>query len=90
VIEVTQHDGSRLRLRKLADSYDAGDRLAAMSHIHTHQARGEIVTGLLYVDPDADDLHEHLATVATPLNRLQESDLCPGAAALDQLNAELR
>ena len=38
VIEVTQHDGSRLRLRKLHDGYDAGDRLAAISHIHNHQA----------------------------------------------------
>ena len=51
VIEITQHDGSRLRLRKLADGYDPGDRLAAMSHITAHQARGEVVTGLLFVDP---------------------------------------
>jgi 2-oxoglutarate/2-oxoacid ferredoxin oxidoreductase subunit beta len=89
VIEITQHDGSLLRLRKLHDGYDPGDRLAAMSHIHSHHDRGEIVTGLLYVDPEGDDLHEHLNTVATPLNRLVESDLCPGAAALAALNAEL-
>ena len=50
VIEVTQHDGSVLRLRKLAEGYDPGDRLAAMNHIAAHEARGEIVTGLLYVD----------------------------------------
>jgi 2-oxoglutarate ferredoxin oxidoreductase subunit beta len=89
VIEVTQHDGSLLRLRKLHDGYDPGDRLAALSHIHTHHDRGEIVTGLLFVDPAGDDLHEHLNTVVTPLNRLVESDLCPGAAALAALNAEL-
>src|SRR5690242_10547008 len=58
VIEVTQHDGSRLRLRKLAAGYDAGDRLAAMNHIATHQSRGEILTGLLYVNASAQDLHE--------------------------------
>jgi 2-oxoglutarate ferredoxin oxidoreductase subunit beta len=89
VIEITQHDGSRLRLRKLADGYDPGDRLAAISHITSHQARGEVVTGLLFVDPSADDLHDHLSTVGTPLNRLSEADLCPGAGALEALNAEL-
>jgi 2-oxoglutarate ferredoxin oxidoreductase subunit beta len=89
VIEITQHDGSRLRLRKLADGYDPGDRLAAISHITSHQARGEVVTGLLYVDPSADDLHDHLNTVTAPLNRLDEAALCPGAAVLEAINAEL-
>jgi 2-oxoglutarate ferredoxin oxidoreductase subunit beta len=89
VTEITQHDGTQLRLRKLHDGYDPGDRLAAISHIHGHQDRGEIVTGLLFVDPEADDLHLHLNTVATPLNRLGEAELCPGAAALAALNSEL-
>ncbi|MGE5337519.1 MAG: 2-oxoacid:ferredoxin oxidoreductase subunit beta [Gemmatimonadota bacterium] len=89
VIEITQHDGSVLRLRKLTDAYDPGDSLSAISHIHRHHARGEIVTGLLYVDTAAYDLHDHLNTVAIPLNRLGEADLCPGAAALEALNAEL-
>jgi 2-oxoglutarate/2-oxoacid ferredoxin oxidoreductase subunit beta len=89
VIEVTQHDGSLLRLRKLHDGYDPGDRLAAMNHIAQHSARGEIVTGLLYVDPSAEDLHQHLNTVAMPLNRLGEAELCPGGEVLKAINAEL-
>ena len=89
VIEVTQHDGSMLRLRKLAEGYDPGDRLAAMAHIAAHDARGEILTGLLYVDAGAADLHEHLKTVSAPLNSLGERELCPGAAALAVINAEL-
>jgi len=89
VIEVTQHDGSVLRLRKLAQGYDAGDRLAAMAHIANHESRGEILTGLLYVQPDADDLHANLNTVDVPLNRLGTRDLCPGSAALASINAEL-
>ncbi|MDE2627230.1 MAG: 2-oxoacid:ferredoxin oxidoreductase subunit beta [Burkholderiales bacterium] len=89
VIEVTQHDGNVLRLRKLAAGYDAGDRLAAMSHIATHESRGEILTGLLYVNGDAQDLHQHLNTVDVPLNRLGDAQLCPGAAALAAINAEL-
>ena len=89
VIEVTQHDGSVLRLRKLAEGYDPGDRLAAMSHIAQHEARGEILTGLLYVNAAADDLHGHLKTVDRALNRLGHKELCPGAAALAAINAEL-
>jgi 2-oxoglutarate ferredoxin oxidoreductase subunit beta len=89
VIEVTQHDGSVLRLRKLAEGYDAGDRLAAMNHIATFESRGEILTGLLYVNGDADDLHAHLNTIDAPLNRLNDAQLCPGAAALVAINAEL-
>jgi 2-oxoglutarate ferredoxin oxidoreductase subunit beta len=89
VIEVTQHDGSVLRLRKLAEGYDPGDRLAAMSHIAAHEARGEILTGLLYVRAGAEDLHGHLNTVAVPLNRLGERELCPGSTALAAINAEL-
>jgi 2-oxoglutarate ferredoxin oxidoreductase subunit beta len=60
-----------------------------MNHIAQHEARGEILTGLLYVDPDAEDLHGHLKTVAVPLNRLGEAELCPGAGVLAALNAEL-
>ena len=89
VIEITQHDGNVLRLRKLAAGYDAGDRLAAMSHIATHESRGEILTGLLYVNGDAQDLHEHLHTVDAPLNSLNAPELCPGAATLAGINAEL-
>jgi 2-oxoglutarate ferredoxin oxidoreductase subunit beta len=48
------------------------------------------VTGLLYVDPDATDLHDRLGTTPKPLNQLGTSDLTPGAAALDKINAALR
>jgi 2-oxoglutarate ferredoxin oxidoreductase subunit beta len=78
-----------LRLRKLDAGYDPRDRLAAMTHIAAHEARGEILTGLLYVDAAAQDLHAHLKTVETPLNRLADRELCPGAAALESINAEL-
>lgn len=90
VLDVEQHDGTVLRLRKLDAGHDPTDRIAAMNYVHAHQAKGEVVTGLLYVDADAHDLHEHLATVATPLNALGEDALCPGAATLDRINASLR
>jgi 2-oxoglutarate ferredoxin oxidoreductase subunit beta len=90
VQEVTQHDGSVLRLRKLAGDYDVNDRLAAMRFLAEHHADGEIVTGLLYVDPDPQDMHDHIKTVPTPLQALGDADLVPGAAALARLNAGLR
>jgi len=87
---VEQHDGSRLALKKIAADYDANDRLGAMTFLQKHAALGQIVTGLLYVDPDPEDLHSHLATVAAPLNTLSEKELCPGSAALEKINASLR
>jgi 2-oxoglutarate ferredoxin oxidoreductase subunit beta len=89
MVEVMQHDGHALRLRKLQDSYDPTDRVAAMNHVQTHQARGEIVTGLLYVDADTTDLHEALQTSSTPLNKLGRDELCPGGEALARINAGL-
>jgi 2-oxoglutarate/2-oxoacid ferredoxin oxidoreductase subunit beta len=87
---VTQHDGSVLHLRKLAPAYDPHDRIAAMNYLQARAAAGEIVTGLLYVDLEPEDLHVHLNTVAQPLNALDERDLCPGGATLERINAGLR
>jgi len=89
-IAVEQHDGSVLQLRKIDPAYDPTDRIAAMNYVQEHQARGEVVTGLLYVDPRAHDLHEHLETVEAPFNTLAERELCPGNAVLDRINASLR
>src|SRR6202023_2380432 len=69
---VEQHDGTTVTLRKLDSDYDVHDRLAAMSFLQHHAAKGQIVTGLLYVAPEAQDLHGHLATVDAPLNSLSE------------------
>jgi 2-oxoglutarate ferredoxin oxidoreductase subunit beta len=87
---VEQHDGSRLVLRKLGADYDVSDRLAAMSFLQTHAAKGQIVTGLIYLDREPEDLHASLNTVAVPLNELGDKELCPGSAALEKINASLR
>jgi 2-oxoglutarate ferredoxin oxidoreductase subunit beta len=87
---VEQHDGTTLALRKIDSEYDVHDRVAAMSFLQDHAAKGQIVTGLLYVAPESEDLHGHLNTVDAPLNTLGERELCPGSAALDKINASLR
>ena len=56
---MTQHDGSMLRLRKLAADYDPHDRVSALTYLQSARAAGEIVTGLLYVDPEP--------TICTPI-----------------------
>ena len=66
------------------------DKIGAVTYLQQRQAAGEIVTGVLYVRPDADDLHRLLNTVDVPLNQLGEKELVPGAAALEKFNASLR
>ena len=87
---VTQHDGSVLRLRKIAAHYDPSDRIQAMNYLQERAAAGEIVTGLLYVDPQGEDLHDYLNTVDKPLNELGTAELVPSNAALTKLNDTLR
>jgi 2-oxoglutarate ferredoxin oxidoreductase subunit beta len=87
---VTQHDGSVLRLRKVAVDYNLHNRIAAMNYVQERQAAGEIVTGVLYLEPESQDLHDYLNTVEKPFNELDESELIPGAAALERFNDSLR
>ncbi|HEV2548290.1 MAG TPA: 2-oxoacid:ferredoxin oxidoreductase subunit beta [Stellaceae bacterium] len=87
---VTQHDGSTLRLRKVAPDYDVHNCIAAMNYLQERQAAGEVVTGLLYLEPESQDLHDYLNTVETPFNELGEAELVPGAEALQRFNQSLR
>ena len=87
---VTQHDGEILALHKLGDHYDPSDRVGAITYLQQRQALGEVVTGLLYIDPGAEDLHASLDTVEAPLNGLGDRELTPGASVLEALNASLR
>lgn len=89
-IEVPQHDGTIVKLRKTNPDYDPTDRINAATQIQAHAARGEVLTGLLYVNPDAEDLHAHLNTFPTAFNTLAEKDLCPGSGMLEKINAGLR
>lgn len=89
-IEVAQHDGSVLRLHKLDPAYNPCDRIAASNYVQQHHAMGEVVTGLLYVDPEPSDLHAHLGTVEKPLNALGVAELSPGAEVLVRICGGLR
>jgi 2-oxoglutarate ferredoxin oxidoreductase subunit beta len=88
--KVRLHDGSWVKLRKVAEDYDATDRDRAYAYIRERQRRGEVVTGLLYVDTDGAEMHEQLGTVEQPLINVPFSKLCPGSAELAKLQERFR
>lgn len=85
--DVTLHDGAAIRLRKLAAEYDPTNAESALPLLERFRDKGEVATGLLYLDATEVDLHDLMNTVETPLNELTHEDLCPGSAALDRINA---
>jgi 2-oxoglutarate ferredoxin oxidoreductase subunit beta len=88
--DIQLHDGSWLRFNKLDQHWDPFDRLSAVNAMHQARQRNEILTGLLYMTQNQKDLHQMLHTPSVPLNTLLEKELCPGSAALKDINAALR
>lgn len=85
--EVTLHDGSTIVLRKLDKEYDPTDRMQATMILEEARRKNELITGLIYINPDEPSFYEGFDLVDEPLNRLTESRLRPRKEALDQLNA---
>jgi 2-oxoglutarate/2-oxoacid ferredoxin oxidoreductase subunit beta len=88
VQSVTMHDGSRVLLRKVGADYDPGDRTAAFNYLSRHQAEGEIVTGLLFIDETKPDMHEVQSLPAGPLGLYEK--LNPGQKVLDSIQSRFR
>jgi 2-oxoglutarate ferredoxin oxidoreductase subunit beta len=85
---VSMHDGSIVRFRKVHEGYDPTDRDGAYAYVRKMQDAGEVVTGLLYVEPDSADMHTEAGTVDGPLTALPFESLCPGSDALEELQRE--
>ena len=90
VKDLLMHDGSTIHLHKLAKDWDPTDRFSAINAMQRAKKSGEILTGLLYIDEDSNDLHEMLNTSDVALNALGKDVLCPGNEVLEKLNASLR
>jgi 2-oxoglutarate ferredoxin oxidoreductase subunit beta len=88
--DIFMHDGSLMRLKATDDSYDPCSRSSALTAIEQHREKGEVLTGLLYLESGASHLHENLNTVDTPLNELDYKELCPGSDVLEELNKSFR
>jgi 2-oxoglutarate ferredoxin oxidoreductase subunit beta len=85
---VTMHDGSVVRFTAVPKDYDPTNRQRVLNYLQEN--RDAIATGLLYVDESVAEMHEMNRTPATPLSRLPQETLCPGAAALHELQEEFR
>jgi len=84
------HDGSVLNLAKTNPEHDPSSRGAAINALQTSREAGEILTGLIYIDPDEPDFHKIMQLPDAPLNSLTQEDICPGSAVLEDINASLR
>src|ERR1039458_6737677 len=89
-IEVTMHDGSRLHLRKLEEDYDPTDKIRAITRLTEAHDKGEVLTGVFYVNPEAPNFMDMLNVVDQPLATLPDSMTRPGKEALDAVMEELR
>jgi len=89
-VNVTMHDGSRLRLRKLEEDYDPTDRIQAITRLTEAHDKGEVLTGLFYVNTKAPDFLDLLNMVDQPLATLPESLTRPGREVLEAAMEELR
>jgi len=87
---VTLHDGSVIHLHKASADYRTDDRTAAMISTQKAKDEGRLLTGLLYLDPNTQDLNQNLRLAARPLNTLGKDELCPGSRVLDSINEGLR
>jgi 2-oxoglutarate ferredoxin oxidoreductase subunit beta len=88
--KVKMHDGSQIQLQKLANDWDPMDRRSAMNALQNAHEKGEILTGLLYVNEEGRELHDLIDTSSKPLNKMQRSELCPGNDKLKEINAGYR
>src|SRR5438128_8009641 len=89
-VEVTMHDGSRLRLRKLEEDYDPTDKVQSVKRLMEAHEKGEILTGVFYVNTQTPSFIEMLNMTEQPLTTLPESAVRPGREVLEQVMEELR
>ena len=89
-VDVTLHDGSKLRLRKLEEDYDPRDRIVSVRRLMESHAQGEVLTGVLYVNTGADSFIDKLHITDRPLTTLPEETVRPPRVVLDEVMESLR
>jgi 2-oxoglutarate ferredoxin oxidoreductase subunit beta len=78
VTTIAMHDGSLVRFSALPEGYDHGYRAKVFQYLQEQQAKGQIPTGLLYLDESVPGMHEMNNTNDTPLVQVPFETLCPG------------
>jgi 2-oxoglutarate/2-oxoacid ferredoxin oxidoreductase subunit beta len=82
---VTMHDGSQLRLRKLHEDYNPTDRIGSVKALLEAQERGEVLTGIFYIDTKRVSFTELLNLVPEPLATLPEDRVRPPRRVLEEV-----
>ena len=90
VMPVHLHDGSKIMLRKTDKKYDATSRASAFSFLRDSVNAGEIITGLLYIDKESEDMHDLSGSVDRPLAKIPYEELNPGADTLARVMSRYR
>jgi 2-oxoglutarate ferredoxin oxidoreductase subunit beta len=88
--DVEMHDGSHLRLRKLHESYNPADRMSAVQALMEANQKGEVLTGMFYIDTKKPDFTAMLNMVPEPLATLPQEQVRPGRKVLDEVMESLR
>lgn len=88
--DVTLHDGSHLRLKKLDRDYDPTNKMQAIHALHDAEGKGEVLTGILYMEQGRETLIDMLGVVDEPLGTLPAARVKPGREALEAVMEELR
>ncbi len=90
VFDVQMHDGSSLRLRKLLEDYDPTDKAKAVRTLMDAHEKGEVLTGVFYIDTKKPSFIDLLNVVGEPLATLPESLTRPPKSALESLMTSLQ
>jgi len=90
VSEVVLHDGSKLRIKKLGRDYDPSDKFDALTALDEAQKKGEVLTGVFYIDTTKPTFMDMLHMEDAPLATLPEAKVRPPKEALGEVMEELR
>jgi len=89
-LDVTMHDGSHLRLRKLNEDYDPTDKVRALTMLNEAHEKDETLTGVFYIDPKQPSFLDLLHVTEHPLATLPGEVVRPPKSVLDEVMESLR
>jgi len=87
---ITMHDGSSLRLKKIEEDYDPTNRVTAVKRLMESHEKGEALTGVFYVDTQKANFTDLLNMSDEPLALLGQEQTRPGKEVLDKVMESLR
>jgi 2-oxoglutarate ferredoxin oxidoreductase subunit beta len=85
---IAMHDGSIVRFKKVAEGYNPSNKDAVQTYLSKAQREGTVPTGILYLDPNCQEMHEMNNTTDAALSEIPFEEVCPGSAALDKIQKD--